>query len=346
MVKNKMKRLISFMPELLVFGSGLAAFRFLIRSNKQLNPQKTWNFITKPGSLRKWFEDNYPPKIFLRLLRFYYRNTFMFKNHSYGIARHYDISNDFYKLFLDKKYMFYSCADFSRKNESLEEAQENKADYLIKLIDPKPREKILDLGCGWGGMLNEIYKVTGNKRNLIGYTLSKEQKKYIEEKYAFNIELRDYITTEYRENYFDKIFSIESLEHVREKELLPLAQKLRKAIKPSGIIVHQFCCQRNEFPHPAVLGGGFDIFPGSEYSSLKKHLDVFEQAKFRVVHCSIHDDRPTLESWFRRLVENKHKAIELVGVGNYNKYLCFFAGIWRLCDEQNLLIMRVVVEPN
>ena len=73
----------------------------------------------------------------------------MKQDHLLGISEHYDVSNDFYELFLDKKYMFYSCADFDRGDETLEEAQASKANFILNLIEPKPGEKILDLGCGW-----------------------------------------------------------------------------------------------------------------------------------------------------------------------------------------------------
>jgi|SRR3989344_8403395 len=343
---SDMKKFILFLPELTVFGLGFALFKFLIRGRKPLDPQKTWDLITKPCVFRKWFEDHYPPKMFRKFIISCYRHTLMYKSHSYGISKHYDISNEFYKLFLDKKYMFYSCADFIKSTESLEEAQENKANYLVNLIDPRPGEKILDLGCGWGGMLQKIYEVTGDKENLIGYTLSEEQKKYISEKYDFRVELNDFITTKYQENYFDKIFSIGSWEHVRPKDLLSLSQKLRKAIKSNGRIVHHFFCQIEDVPHSNALAGGFDIFPGSELSSLRNHLNIFEKAGFRIVHHSIHDYRPTLRAWFERLAENKNRAIELVGLKNYNKYLCFFAGIWKLFDDHNLLVMRFVLEPD
>ncbi|QQG42611.1 MAG: class I SAM-dependent methyltransferase [Candidatus Giovannonibacteria bacterium] len=341
-----MKKFILFLPELIVFGLGFALFKFLIIGKKPLDPQKTWDLITKPGVFRKWVEDHYPPKMFRKFIISYYRHTLMYKSHSYGISKHYDISNEFYKLFLDKKYMFYSCADFIKSTESLEDAQENKANYLVNLIDPRPGEKILDLGCGWGSMLQKIYEVTGDKENLVGYTLSEEQTKYINEKYGFHVEFKDFITTKYQENSFDKIFSIGSWEHVRQKDLLLLSQKLRKAIKPNGRIVHHFFCQIDEVPCPNALAGGLSIFPGSELSSLQNHLNIFEKAGFRIVHHSIHDYRPTLRAWFERLAENKNRAIELVGLKNYNKYLYFFAGIWKLFDDHNLLIMRFVLEPN
>lgn len=72
-----------------------------------------------------------------------------------------------------------------------------------------------------------------------------------------------------------------------------------------------------------------NIFPGSELTSFKKHLDIFEQANLKVIHHSIHDYRPTLEAWFNRLVANQTAAIELVGVQNYNKYQCYLAD-WTL----------------
>ncbi|MFX5603078.1 class I SAM-dependent methyltransferase, partial [Acinetobacter baumannii] len=78
---------------------------------------------------------------------------------------HYDLSNDFYRLFLDKTFMFYSCADFNSPGDSLEQAQLNKANHLLSLIDPKPGEAILELGCGWGSMLRHIHAHTGDIRN-------------------------------------------------------------------------------------------------------------------------------------------------------------------------------------
>lgn len=345
-VLGEVKRRVLFVPEWLVCGLSFATFKFLTRSPRPLDPRETWDRFTKPNRLIKFLEDNYPPKIFMRaLLRVYYSNTLMFKNHTYGIVKHYDLSNEFYRLFLDTGYMFYSCADFVHERESLEEAQEHKAARFIQLMEPKPGERILDLGPGWGGMLKKIYAVTGDKEQLTGYTLSKEQKRYTDEKYGFHIELRNLVTTEYEENAFDKIFSIGTFEHVRGMELLPLSQKLRKAIKPSGKIIHQVICQVSDVPPPVLLAGGFGIFPGSELSSLKRHLRVFEESNFRVAHRFILDYRPTLRIWFQRLVEHQEEAIRLVGVRNYNRYLCYFAAAWRLFDNGDLLIVRIVLEP-
>jgi cyclopropane-fatty-acyl-phospholipid synthase len=289
--------------------------------------------------------NNYPPPILIQLaLHLYYRRSFKFKHHANGISSHYDLSNRFYELFLDKKYMFYSGADFLSSTDTLEDAQENKADYLLSLIDPEPGEKILDLGCGWGAMLKRIYEKTGNKENLYGYTLSREQKRFSDEKYGFHVEYKDFISAEYASESFDKIFSIGALEHVRGCELLPLSKKLANALKPNGRIVHQFFCQKGEIPPPRLRAAGYVIFPGSELASLKKHLNSFEEANLKVKHQSIHDYRPTLRAWFERLSANRDAAMRLVGIRNYNKYQCYFAEAWRLFNDGDLMLMRFVLE--
>lgn len=97
----------------------------------------------------EWFARAYP----LESVRERYLDSMLAQDHSSGTAAHYDISNDFYALFLDTKYRFYSCADFQSETETLEEAQENKATYLLSLLNLRGNEKVLDLGCGCGAML-------------------------------------------------------------------------------------------------------------------------------------------------------------------------------------------------
>lgn len=345
-ILSELKRFTLLIAGMILLGLCFGRFLYWIRSTKPLDPQKTWERFTKPkGRFVEWLMNAYPPQILTRLVRdLYYRQSFKFKDHASGISQHYDLSNSFYKLFLDKKYMFYSCADFLKSTDTLEDAQENKANYLLNLIDPKPGEKILELGPGWGGMLKKICEKTGDKENLYGYTLSREQKRFTDEKHGFHVEYKDFISTEYEQESFDKIFSIEVLEGVRECELLPLSNKLANALKPNGKIVHQFFCQMGDIPPARLRAAGFEIFPGSELTSLKKHLDSFEKANLKVTHHSVHDYRPTLKAWFDHLVANKEAAIQLVGIRNYNKYQCYFAEAWRLFNDRDLILMRFVLE--
>lgn len=340
-----MRRIGRRILDTLVLGPATARDTYFARSPSPLDPKETWDRVrTRAGPLLEWLRRNYPPDFLLRLSLFYYRKTRAFRDHELGINQHYDISNQFYQLFLDERYMLYSCADFTKETETLEEAQENKARFILDLLDPQPGEKVLDLGCGYGGMLEAIYARTGDKENLCGYTLSKEQKKLIEDRYGFHVEYKDFITTEYDPESIDKIFSVGAMEHVRPGELAPLANKLARALRPNGRIIHHFFCQMRDLPPRSLLGGGNRIFPGSELSSLKRHLDAFEAAGLKVKHHSIHDYRPTLRAWFERLAANTEAAIEAAGMENYNAYLCFFARSWRLFDDRDLIVMCFALE--
>lgn len=337
-----LKRLLLLMVELPLMGPSYARFMFWSRSPVQLDAQKTWQRFTQPQNrYYEWLLRNYPPGFVRRFWADVYPK---FRDRVAGIAQHYDISNDFYKLFLDQRYLFYTCADFLDKDDTIEDAQEHKANFLLNLIDPQPGEKILDLGCGWGGMLNSICQATGDDENLLGYTLSHEQKHFIDENYSFKAEIKDVMTADLGVACWDKIYSIGCVEHTPKSELNALAQRLAIAIKPEGKLVHHFFCQLHEVPPARLLVCGSQIFPGAVLSSYKAHLTAFEQADLKVVHHSVHDYRPTLAAWFDRLVEHQAAAIALVGLPVYNKYLCYLAEAWRLFDDCDLVLMRFVLQ--
>ena len=96
------------------------------------------------------------------------------------IKHHYDIGEDLYDLFLDKKHRQYSCGYFLKEDESLEEAQQNKINHIIKKLNLKPGQKVLDIGCGWGGMAFEIARQS--QCEVTGISLSENQIKYAKEK--------------------------------------------------------------------------------------------------------------------------------------------------------------------
>ncbi|MEB3294300.1 MAG: class I SAM-dependent methyltransferase [Synechococcales bacterium] len=338
----QLKRFLLLIPETILFGISYAQFFFWSRSPVPLDASEIWQRLTQPG--HPWLEGlqrHYPPAPVRRL---YAKLYVRFKDRIAGIAQHYDLSNQFYQLFLDRRYMFYTCADFIDRTDTLEEAQNHKANFLVNLLDPQPGERILELGCGWGAMLKKLYETTGDRENLYGYTLSIEQKHFIDDHYGFHAEFKDFITTDYAPNAWDKIYSIGGMEHVPQADLLPLAQKLAKTIKPTGRLVHHFFSQTSATPATRLLAGGADVFPGLELSHWQQHLDVFEAAGLRVVHHSVHDYRPTLQAWFQRLTDQAEEAIKLVGVYHYNRYLCYLAVAWRLFNDRDLTIMRFVLQ--
>ena len=326
--------------ESLVYGPSYGYLQYLIRSPEPLPAARTWEMVTRDlPPVADWVRNSWP----LPLLRPLLLRAKMKQDHVLGIAAHYDVSNEFFKLFLDRKYMFYSCADFHRSDDTLDQAQQNKADFLLRLIDPRPGEKILELGCGWGSMLRRIYEHTGDKENLHGLTLSREQLAYNHEHNGFQVEFDDFITREYPDAAYDAIYSIGAWEHVRPKEIVPLVKKLYRALKPGGRLVkHFFCRVPDKLFATAVCSQIY--FPGSIGSPYRFHVRTFEGAGFRITHRSIHDYRPTLRAWFDNLAAQRERALELVDVATYNRYLTFFPVSWRYFQEGLGMVTRWVLE--
>jgi cyclopropane-fatty-acyl-phospholipid synthase len=324
---------------MLVYGVPYAFLQSLIRNPRPLDPAYTWHAVTRdmPRGLN-WVRTQWPIKPLRRAVI----AAKMKQDHVTGIAAHYDVSNDFYKLFLDQRYMFYSCADFNSPDDTLEQAQQNKADHILGLIDPKPGEKILELGCGWGSMLRRIAEHTGDKSNLYGLTLSKEQEAYNREHNGFNVDFDNFITRDYPREEFDAIYSIGAWEHVRQHEIPPLLAKLHAALKPGGRLVQHFITRINDvLMAPAACSQLY--FPGSMGSSYRFHSTAHDRAGFRTTHKSMHDYRPTLRAWFDRLVAHREEALRLVPVRVYNRYLTFFPTSWRYFNDHYGVVIRWVL---
>ena len=200
---SQLNRFILSVPRAFIGGPSYAQYMFWSQAPTELNAQMVWDKFTQPAHpLYEALLTHYPPGFVRNILR----DTYVARlDRIKGISKHYDVSNDFYKLFLDKAYMFYTCADFVSSSDTLEDAQENKANYILNLIDPQPGEKILDLGCGWSSMMKKVYSVTKDTKNLVGYTLAEEQRRFIEEEYGFNVVFKDFVTANYEPNSLDKI---------------------------------------------------------------------------------------------------------------------------------------------
>ncbi len=136
-------RALRFLVDLPLRGTAYAALNYLIHSPRPLDEDWVWKFINRPESPgERFIRECWPPPSLRRILL----RAKQFQDIALGIRSHYDVSNDFYKLFLDPQYLFYSCADHLRGTETLLEAQTNKANHLLGLLDPQPGETIADLG--------------------------------------------------------------------------------------------------------------------------------------------------------------------------------------------------------
>src|SRR3989338_7896555 len=184
---------------------------------------------------------------------------------------HYDLGNDLYTSFLDP-YMQYSCGYF-KNTEDLEIAQKQKMDLICKKLDIRAGEKVLDIGCGWGGLARYMSENYG--ANITGITISKEQAEYAKkftEDFSVNIELMDYRNLSGK---FDKVVSVGMLEHVGYKNYRQIFEIVKEHIKDDGLfLLHTI--GNNE---SATMSGTWIekyIFPNSMLPSQKQLTSSWE----------------------------------------------------------------------
>jgi cyclopropane-fatty-acyl-phospholipid synthase len=236
-----------------------------------------------------------------------------------NIQEHYDLGNDFYRLFLDQETMFYSCAHFESETDSLKDAQLRKAHDLIRKADLKEDEHVLEIGCGWGGFAIEAVKQTGCR--VTGITLSEEQLKLARERVESE-GLSDRITFElidYRhvEGSFDKIVSIEMLEAVGHEYFGTFFATCDRLLKPDGKAVLQVITipdERYEQYRRRTDWIQKHIFPGGLLPSVPILRKAMEQAStLRITDLEDIGPHyaPTLAEWRKRFTAHHEKLLEL-----------------------------------
>lgn len=206
------------------------------------------------------------------------------KQESKNIKSHYDLGNDFYKLWLDET-MSYSCAYFQNSNDTLYQAQINKIDHTLKKLDLKPGEKLLDIGCGWGWLAVMAAQKYGV--NVVGITISEEQyKKAIDRVKEFKLEnkieirLQNYQDLEF-ENYFDKVVSVGMFEHVGKENLSLYFMKLKQVLKPGGSMLLHSILSMFEGKTNAWIDKY--IFPGGYLPSLREVVSTMSEWDFHLL---------------------------------------------------------------
>lgn len=338
---NYRRRLSQLTSDLIDRGPLYAIANDRIHSPRPLAAIENWQFWNQPRPT--WLESlarAYPPEANRKA----YLEAMLTQDHASGIEAHYDVSNEFYDLFLDRQYKFYTAAEFLSDQDTLEEAQTHKAEFLRSLLQLDGHEKILDLGCGWGAMLKYLQD-TGHKGELSGLTLSKEQLTYDREMLDLNVSLTNFITEPFKDAPYDRIFSIGALEHVRPAELTALYQKIYDALVPGGLAVHQFFSFERE-SHPASVVVVQLFFPGSLLVMHRHHIEAAERAGFSITHDSIHDYKPTIKAWYDRLAANQEQALEIVGLEIYNRYMTFFPIAWLFFQQQEAALHRIVMQKS
>ena len=234
-------------------------------------------------------------------------------NSKNNVAHHYDINEDLYKLFLDKD-MQYSCAYFHNPNISLEQAQKDKKEHIIRKLQIDKNMSVLDIGCGWGGMAIEIAKSTGAK--VKGITLSENQFKTASER-AQKEGLSDKVTfalQDYRNETekYDRIVSVGMFEHVGVKYFKTYLSKANDILKENGVFLLHTIGQRGK---PTATSPWIRkyIFPGGYIPSLSEVMNETQKLNINVTDVEVlrlHYAH-TLSKWYQNVIENKDKIIKM-----------------------------------
>jgi cyclopropane-fatty-acyl-phospholipid synthase len=258
----------------------------------------------------------------------YLTNFNFIKKSKMNVAHHYDLSDNLYNLFLDPKRQ-YSCAYFKNENDTLEAAQNNKIQHIIKKLNIQPNQKVLDIGCGWGSLAIDIAKYKNCE--VTGITLSKKQFDYCM-KQVKDHGLESQVTfklADYRElnEKFDRIVSIGMFEHVGRKFYSKFFKQIEKLLNKEGIsLIHTIGSvnpPRN--PHPWITKY---IFPGGYTPSLSEVTIPIENAGLIVsdievikLHYSY-----TLRHWKENCIKNKAKIIEMFDERFFRMWEFYLAG--------------------
>ncbi len=321
------------------FGPIYAIARASIESDRPVDPEETWRFWTKPRSrAAMWVLENIAPHTPVERVR----DTSP-DEHDRGIVSHYNLDPAFWELWLDADYGFFSCADYVDETDSLAVAQKRKAAALLALIDPHPKERILDLGCGWGSMMKTVFAVTKDREGLTGYTVAPAQAKYIQDRYGLQVRVQDYTTETYDENAYDKIYAIESWEHVPPDIVPATFKKIFGALKPGGRLVLQVGCLEGE-SLPATFVPIQLIYPGFHLMPMSEQVQAAEKAGFVLTFSSRHDYAQTWKDWYENLASKTDEAIRIVGLREYNRFMIFIAMAWKFIDDGHTEIYRLVFE--
>lgn len=219
-----------------------------------------------------------------------------------NIHHHYDLGNDFYRLWLDQAEMQYTCAYYERPDLSLEQAQLAKLEHVCRKLRLKPGMTVVEAGCGWGGLARYMARHYGVK--VHAYNISREQTVYAREqarKQGLDT-LIDYIEDDYRniKGQYDAFVSIGMLEHVGKENYFALAETIKRSLKPKGIaLIHSI--GRNQ---PMLMNTWIEkrIFPGAYPPSIGEFMALCEHGDFSVLdveNLRLHYAR-TLNAWIER----------------------------------------------
>ena len=239
------------------------------------------------------------------------------KNQEKEVRFHYDIGNEFYRLWLDET-MSYSCGYFKNAEDTLYDAQVTKADHILEKLQLQEGMTLLDIGCGWGFLLMRAAKKYGIKGT--GITLSKEQyQKFSEDiereglKDRLQVELMDYRDLKHSGVQFDRVVSVGMLEHVGRGNYELFMENAEAVLKPEGLfLLHYISAQKEHEGDPWIKKY---IFPGGTIPSLREIIDILPEYEFHVLDIESlrrHYNR-TLLCWRENFLKHRAEIARMQG---------------------------------
>jgi len=270
-----------------------------------------------------------------------------------NISRHYDVGNDFYRLFLGRD-MIYSCAYFKNGDEDVDEAQRNKLEHICRKLRLQPGEKFLDIGCGWGGLI--VYAVKKYKVHAYGITLSQKQYEYAKEWIKkenldglCKVEIKNYRELE-GENIFDKVASIGMFEHVGIKNLPTYFNIIRRVLKEKGLFLNHGITEELKSKR-TTLGTKFIntyVFSGGELTQIADILRFMSDAGFEIVDLESLRNHymKTLRLWANNLRNQKEEAMRIVNQKTYRTWVLFMAACSYGFKRGNINVYQVLASKH
>lgn len=243
----------------------------------------------------------------------YLTNFNFIKKSKMNVAHHYDLSDELYFIFLDSLKQ-YSCGYFLNENDTLEEAQKNKINHIIKKLNIKENSKVLDIGSGWGHLSMEIAKQA--KCQVTGITLSENQYEYSKKK-AKELNLGNQVQfklMDYRQvkEKYDRVVSVGMFEHVGRKFYKTFFNKVSEILKEDGVALLHTIGSVNSprSPQPWITSY---IFPGGYTPSLSEVASPIEKSGLILSDLEVlrMHYAHTLKNWKERFLKNKEKVLKM-----------------------------------